>query len=770
MSLSEKIRESFPEFSILHSKAMKDLFEGRRDLPAFMQSFLITKFTDSKTGVINNDKLQDFLSTEMTMDGDAVKKDLIKKAHLQSSVFPYPKIVHSPYMKNGNTVSMICRFNVKIDMKLGKMAFSISDFNLDNAYIVPSVVEKYSDYFCEGKDIWGRIEMEYVEAEGKRWGYTNMIDFKPFLPYAIADLGYYTSGMSKLTPDERLDAIIMTMGYNPMAFKGQTDDETFIKKHEFCSRLAIAVEPFLKYIEHGPKGTGKSWMINNGSKRFGCSANGRATRADLFYNKRTGMPGPIKTLDAYIIDEISSFETESEFVSTLKSYLETGKLYMGRDTFIPTYGCGIGWVGNLTLSNEMVPLDNEHYKYLPRKFRDSALLDRFDAYIQGWRIPRLSMDCLYEGWALNLEYFSEILHALRLRPEYGQLFDAIVHYEPSADIRDVKAVKKVATAFSKLFFPHITTLDGLTEEEKEVFVKEYKKYCLDPAIEKRGIIRQQCHLLDKEFKEEMPRFAISITEKPNSESSAGIVLVDNDGLPRNATDASCVIGHEKIHLHCIFMAEDEFEPGEKEHTMAMIEEAQEWIKRQAALYGKNIEYVNTHSGLDEGFTVHGPTPHDWESPDFNGANGDYFLKLVCKHFDTNELLHTMSEVGCEKTGILVVTKGQGRSFAEWQKDENEFLGTAVLYTSDRNGIVLSSGIIAHEILHLSGADDLYANCQPAENVAFMQEHYPNEIMLENNADASAHTISPYTAWRLGWIDEKEDWFDIFVKESERNAA
>lgn len=739
MGLSEKIKEIFPEFSILHSKAMKDLFEGRSDLPAFIRSFLIKKFTDSNTGVIDNEKLQDFLSNEMTTDGNAVKLDL-----------------HS-----GKIVTMICRFNVKIDMKLGKVSFSIPDFNLDLAYIVPSVVEKYRDYLCEGKDIWGKIKMEYIQPEGKRWGYTNMIEFKPFLPYAVANLDYYIKGMSKLTLDERIDLIISSIGYNPLAFSGKTEEETFIKKHEFCSRYMIAVEPYLNVIELGPKGTGKSYLTNNTSKRFGCSANGTATRADWFYNKRTGMPGPIKTCDVFFIDEISSFDVNTEFLSTLKCYLESGTLPMGRDKFTPSYGCGIGLLGNRPFSNEMTPLDNEHYKFLPRKFRDSALLDRFHAYIEGEKIPRLSMDCLYEGWALNLEFFSEILHTLRMRPEYGQIFDAVVSYEPSADIRDVKAVQKVATAYAKLFFPHVTDLSKMSPEELAEFRSQYEKYCLIPAIQKRGIIRQQCHLIDKEFKEAMPDFYM-MEDAVESEAETIEPMPKVDDEEKDSGDSA----EEKIYIHSLFLSEGEFKEGEKEDRMRLIEDAEHWIEEQASQYGKKITFVNGVTGLEEGMTVHAPTPKDLSRPECHGGDTNYYLGLANKSFNVEEILYTSRQRGCSRAALLVVVDASGRSFAGWQARGEEHMGCAVLYGDDN--LRLHSGDAAHELLHLMGAVDLYADYQPAENVAFMEENYPNEVMFEkDHMPAKTLEISPYTAWRIGWTDEKEDWFDKIVSQTER---
>lgn len=745
MEISNKIREHFPQLSTFQDKTRTDLFAGR-DLPAFMQAYLLMRFTVADTGVIDEEGLKEYLSTKMTNDGGAVRSKLLA----------------------GEKVNLTCRFYVKSDLQEGMTAFTISDIELgSNAYILQSIVDENKDSLCDGEN-WGNITMEYVWPEGKRKGYVNMIAYRPFRPLKV-DLDYYTKARRGFSFQEWVDALVASMGYNPNAFTGADKEDAIKRKLEFCSRLLIAIEPRVNIIELGPKGTGKSYCYNNNSKYLWLHVNGGTTRAEMFYNRLTRQYGPLKTHDGLGIDEVTTFDIkDNEVRSMLKGYLEAGKAAIGKVTFVSN--CGICLMGNIPLSEQMLPYGDDYYRYLPGIFRESALMDRFHGFIQGWMIPRLSVGSIYEGWAINMEYLSEILHSLRTCPEYGRLFDAIVSYDATADLRDVKAVKKLATAYTKLLFPHIKTLEELSDSEKQEFIEAYEKYCLAPAIEKRGLIRLQCHLLDKEYMEEMPSFSVPTSVETCSELKEEISVIEDNEDSSLEIDKQDHNNLEKIHLHCIFMAEDEFEPGEKEHTMAMIEEAQEWIKGQAALYGKSIEYVNTHSGLDEGFTVHGPTPKDWESPDFNGADGDYFLKLACEQFNTNELLYTMREVGCEKTGILVVTKGQGRSFAEWRIGENEYLGTAVLYTSDKRGLDLPTGVIAHEILHLSGADDLYSDCQPAENVAFMHEYYPNEIMLENNADASTHAVSPYTAWRLGWQKEKEEWFDDFIKEPERNDS
>ena len=108
---------------------------------------------------------------------------------------------------------------------------------------------------------------------------------------------------------------------------------------------------------------------------------------------------------------------------------------------------------------------------------------------------------IYKGWTINVEYFSEIMHALRTENVYGMLFDQLVEYEANADMRDFKAVKRIATAAMKLFFPHWKNV-------ADVDLQDFDTYCLQPAIYRRGIIKTQCHHIDPEFKTQMPRISV----------------------------------------------------------------------------------------------------------------------------------------------------------------------------------------------------------------------------------------------------------------------
>jgi ATP-dependent Lon protease len=132
------------------------------------------------------------------------------------------------------------------------------------------------------------------------------------------------------------------------------------------------------------------------------------------------------------------------------------------------------------------------FQRLPQVFHESALLDRFHGFIRGRDIPRMTENLKINGWALNTEYFSEIMHLLRQPAEtliYRHAVERLVDYPPEADTRDTEAVLRLCTAYLKLLFPHVT-------EPCDIDKGEFKRYCLRPAVQMRTVIRQQLQKID----------------------------------------------------------------------------------------------------------------------------------------------------------------------------------------------------------------------------------------------------------------------------------
>ena len=476
MSISEKTKELFPELSVMKSRKHEALFKGR-NLPAFVKDFILRKFTDSQ-GVVDVDSVKNYLNTKMPSDPELLKQRLL----------------------NGESINLTTRFSVNADMAKAMVRFTMPEVNINtDAYVSPELLEKNKDLLSEGEH-WGNITLVYVEPEGRRKGYVLMTTYVAFNPYRI-DISYYLDARENFTTEEWIDFLVATMEYNPEEF---TEEQKF----EFVSRLLPLVEPRLNLIELGPKGTGKSYVFNNLSKYWWLLAGGRTSRAKLFYNKATKQFGVLKNFDVVGIDEITTFQFSDpdEMQSIMKSYLEAGKAAV--DNVMFQSECGLMLLGNIPLDKDLKPLNPSYAKNLPEMFRESATMDRFHGFIEGWKMPRLSKDHIIEGWVLNCEYFSSVLHMLRFESDYDEMFAELVVVPHGCDLRDKKAVQRMTTAYHKLLFPHIRSLSDLEPEQVDVFKQLYNRYCLQPAIYRRQIIRDQCHRIDKEFKPEVAAFSI----------------------------------------------------------------------------------------------------------------------------------------------------------------------------------------------------------------------------------------------------------------------
>ena len=130
---------------------------------------------------------------------------------------------------------------------------------------------------------------------------------------------------------------------------------------------------------------------------------------------------------------------------------------------------------------------------LPKVFQDAALIDRFHGFIKGWYIPRMNSTLKIDGWALNSEYFTAILHQLRDDISYRHVVDESIEVPSGSDERDTEAVKRIATALLKLLFPHVRTQEDISE-------MDFNRYCLRPAMKMRYTIKYQMGLMNEQYR------------------------------------------------------------------------------------------------------------------------------------------------------------------------------------------------------------------------------------------------------------------------------
>ncbi len=448
------------------------LFTGR-NLPSFVKDFLLKRYIDLD-GHLNRTGLTNFLDMVIPRNPSEVKERLY----------------------SGQDLTLLCRFIIYIDLVKNVKRFSIPDMGikLNEGQIPDYVCEKHKGELVDGES-WGIIKICLMpDADGKK-NHVEMIDYKPFKPYSSVDVDYLADARKNFSTQEWIDVLLSAMEYDPEGF------ESLTQKVEFLTRLLIFVEPRLNVIELAPKGTGKSYVFGNLSKYGWLVSGGKVTRAKLFWDKQKQQNGIIKNHDFTAFDEIQTiiFQEPSEIQAALKSYLESGKTTIDNQEF--SSECGLMLMGNIPLNADKQPISQKYFDNLPQNFRESALLDRFHCFIEGWKLPRINTSMILKGWTINVEYFSEILHSLRTQNVYSQIYDQVVNVAPNTDMRDAKAVKRIATAYMKLFFPHWHSVADVDKDE-------FATFCLNPALYRRGIVKEQCHNIDPEFKSALTGISI----------------------------------------------------------------------------------------------------------------------------------------------------------------------------------------------------------------------------------------------------------------------
>ncbi len=469
--LERKIRDVFQDACVLKSKQTKSVFAGK-NLPSFIKDFLLKRYTD-ETGILDKHRLLQFLERHLPPKNTDIKFNL---------------------MQNQEEMILLTNFIVESDVAKGVVRFAIPDLGIQlKDGIVPRYVLDGADELGGGEH-WGSIKLLYVAPEGREKGYIEMTSYKPFKPYRM-NVELYKQQRAQFDVLTWIDVLLRAMEYDASTF------ESLTQKLRFLARLLIFVEPNLNIVELAPKGTGKSYVFGNLSK-YGWMMSGVVSRAKLFYDMQQKSKGAIARYDFVAMDEVHKirFTDDEELASSLQSYLEAGWTAVG-NTRIDSKA-GLMLLGNIPLDERKVPLNRKYFDgFRESVFQETALLDRFHGFIEGWQLPRIKENMLINGWTINAEYFTEMLSKLRDRSEYAMIVDRFIAVPNGADLRDTKAVKRLATAFLKLLFPHVETATDIS-------ASDFKNFCFDPAMRMRSIIREQMHYLDREYSKMMPRLEV----------------------------------------------------------------------------------------------------------------------------------------------------------------------------------------------------------------------------------------------------------------------
>ncbi|MFH2057946.1 MAG: BREX system Lon protease-like protein BrxL [Pseudomonadota bacterium] len=452
-----KISRSFPDVCVHKGLAASVGLSGRV-IPAFVTDWLVSRYSDYKGGV-NSEGIRKFIS-----------KYLPDKKQKESLMYE---------IRNGNPLKILDSFSVKVHPKTGDLQLRIPSLDVTGRAL-DSIVDANPSLLMG--NVWGSGTLSWHPLQDKKDQYEIvMTAFNPMQAASI-DLEYYVNQRKEFNLEEWLVLLTRTMGYNEKNYSTR-------QKLLIFTRLIPLIEPRVNIIELAPKGTGKSYIYSQLSRHAWLISGGVVTRAQLFYDMNSKQAGIISHFNAVILDEIQTIKlsNEGEIVGALKGYLESGEYrVMG---FHGSSDSGFVILGNIPIIDGL-PRDENYFSELPRWLNGqeaTALLDRFHALVPGWELPRIQSSSLCQSFALRADYFGEVLYALRASQEHMAFVKN--HMESFGDLRDTRAVQRLACGYLKLLFPNLDSVN----------LEEFNEFCLQPAIALRSNIRRQMAYLDPEF-------------------------------------------------------------------------------------------------------------------------------------------------------------------------------------------------------------------------------------------------------------------------------
>lgn len=463
-----KLKKYYKDMLVYKSSANSKFFSAL-SIPSYMRDWLVMRFSDEH-GTIDKQEVSEY-----------VKRAIPNKEQWNEYLFDL--------LRNNQSARFLAKIKIDFEMKNRKALFSLPDFAVPKrkgeAVVKWSVIENNREYLLSPTEVWGIVEiMCELDDNGKNYIF-QLVDFSPFCPYTI-DLDYFIAARSNFTIEEWIDVLLSAIDYNPVGYVSVKQKLTVL------SRLLPFVEKRINLIELAPKETGKSYMYAQISKYGWLVSGGSISRAKMFFDISKRTQGLVSRYDYVAFDEIQSikFTDTLEMQGALKGYLESGEYRVGDYR-------GIGDSGLVLLGNidtDLMDVNQNMFMDLPEIFQEAALLDRFHGFIKGWDIPKMKESLKANGWALNTEYFGEIVHKLRNEISYRAVVDQLLELPKNSATRDTEAIKRICSGLIKLLFPDATDVS-------KVNVDLFETYCLEPAKEMRRVIKTQLGIMDPgEFK------------------------------------------------------------------------------------------------------------------------------------------------------------------------------------------------------------------------------------------------------------------------------
>lgn len=388
----------------------------------------------------------------------------------------------------------------------------VSNFGHKHVHIPEHYVRDYERLVMGG--VWAQIDMRFEYDEESRGKNPFWIDKLTPIQIATFDLEEYRRVRSEFTTDEWLDLMLRSMGYEPLEMPRRL-------KLLFLVRLIPLAERNFNLVELGPRGTGKSYVVQEVSP-YSALLTGGTTVANLFGHMSGRQKGMVQIWDVVGFDEVADLQKmPKEVITTMKTYCESGTFQRGQEAV--SGDASIAMFGNTNQPIDVMVQTGHLFAPMPVIIRDDmAFIDRLHFYLPGWEIPKMRNEFFTDHYGFVVDYLAEALREMR-KHNFTEIIDRHFSMGPHLNARDRKAVRKTVSGLMKILFPHgEVTPDELAE-------------ILEFAMEGRRRVKEQLKKMGS-FEYYHTSFSYTIQETGEEKfvgvpEQGGRDLISSDPLP-----------------------------------------------------------------------------------------------------------------------------------------------------------------------------------------------------------------------------------------------
>ena len=423
--INKKLRQFF-DGKIVRKDLTKLIKEGA-NVPVYVLEFLLGQYCSSD-------------DPEIIREG--VKT--VKKILVENFVRPDEAQKVLSVLRERGSYTIIDRITARLNIKQDRYEAEFSNLGVKEILLAPEYVSKFDRLLCGG--IWCIVQLDYeFLEEDKRATPIRVRKLTPIqMPHI--ELDEIKEARKEFSKDQWLSILLRSTGM-------EADKFTEREKWLLLARMIPLVENNFNLCELGPRSTGKSHIYKEISPNSILISGGQTTVANLFYNMASRTVGLVGMWDCVAFDEVAGITfKDKDGVQIMKDYMASGSFARGKEE--KAASASMVFVGNLNQSVDVLLKTSHLFEPFPEVMAyDTAFLDRMHCYIPGWEIPKFRPDSFTNEYGFITDYLSEFMREMR-KEQFGDACDKYFKYGTNLNQRDVIAVRKTISGFTKLLYPN----------------------------------------------------------------------------------------------------------------------------------------------------------------------------------------------------------------------------------------------------------------------------------------------------------------------------